>query len=648
MCDVCVPPVDDGRDLVALDQQVSRVVIPVSENGSTASVAGTRYREPAGEWPREDVRGSRLREPEPPVHTDESADLLERERVVEFAQACPRTLEERPVLFDLGGRNVPLDELVEPPADAVRDQRAGGEHGRHGEIRPFADESDHLWLDDLAGPDVRTAELADRPRRLPVHPEDVRIGDGTLPWNGAVLDSGVERGVDDGRHGVGNVAHATRFVPGHPITTPFDLLSWLERVGFRLATAVTTRVIRGEPAISTSGREHLMVDVVTLSLFVSAVLASLFMAWTIGAGSAGSTPFAPAVGANAISVMRAGFVVGLCIFLGAVLQGTNVSEAVGRELVAGVELSTTAAAMALVIAASLVTVGIFTGYPIATAFTVTGAVIGVGLAMGGDPNWPKYLEIAALWTLTPVVGSAVAYVIARWIRDGSAGEVTAVSLLGALVGLVLANIEFAVLGSDGGATVAGAVASVTPGPSAVTWLLTSAAFAVCGGLLVARQLSLDVVRGERRFALAMGAVVAFSAGGSQVGLAVGPLVPLLEGIVPLLAVLVGGGLGLLVGAWTGAPRLIKAVSQDYASLGPRRALAALIPSFAIAQVAILFGIPVSFNQIVVSAVAGSGAAAGVGAGISRRKIGYTFGAWAASFVGALAVGYGGFVAVTGL
>jgi PiT family inorganic phosphate transporter len=39
--------------------------------------------------------------------------------------------------------------------------------------------------------------------------------------------------------------------------------------------------------------------------------ASLFMAWAIGAGSSGSTPFAPAVGANAISIMRAGFIVGI-------------------------------------------------------------------------------------------------------------------------------------------------------------------------------------------------------------------------------------------------------------------------------------------------------------------------------------------------
>ncbi len=382
-----------------------------------------------------------------------------------------------------------------------------------------------------------------------------------------------------------------------------------------------------------------MVDVVTVGLFVSAVGASMFMAWTIGAGSAGSTPFAPAVGANAISVMRAGLLVGVLIFFGALLQGANVSEAVGRELIDGLTLSTSAAALALIIAASLVTVGIFTGYPIATAFTVTGAVIGVGLAMGGEPNWPKYTEIAAMWTLTPVVGGTLAYVIARQLQSDSYREDVLIALLGGAVGLLLANIEFALLGPDDeAATIAQSVASITPGFALGAWLLTSAVFALAGGTIVFGRMQTNPVRTEQQFALVMGAIVAFSAGGSQVGLAVGPLLPLLEDIVPLLVILFGGGIGLLIGAWTGAPRMIKAVSQDYASLGPRRALAALIPSFAIAQVAILFGVPVSFNQIIVSAVTGSGAAAQVGEGVSTKKVGYTFLAWGASFVGALAIG----------
>ena len=98
----------------------------------------------------------------------------------------------------------------------------------------------------------------------------------------------------------------------------------------------------------------------TLGLLVVAGAASLFMAWAIGAGSSGSTPFAPAVGANAISVMRAGFYVGILGLLGAVMQGANVTEAVGEELIGGVALSPTAAIVALATAAVLVAIGVFT------------------------------------------------------------------------------------------------------------------------------------------------------------------------------------------------------------------------------------------------------------------------------------------------
>jgi PiT family inorganic phosphate transporter len=89
--------------------------------------------------------------------------------------------------------------------------------------------------------------------------------------------------------------------------------------------------------------------------------------------------------------------------------------------------------------------------------------------------------------------------------------------------------------------------------------------------------------------------------------------------------------------------MIKALSQDYSSLGPRRSIAALIPSFAIAQAAVFFGIPVSFNEIIVSAIVGSGYAAGTSA-VSREKMGKTVLAWVGSLVLALSVSYGVFAA----
>jgi PiT family inorganic phosphate transporter len=86
--------------------------------------------------------------------------------------------------------------------------------------------------------------------------------------------------------------------------------------------------------------------------------------------------------------------------------------------------------------------------------------------------------------------------------------------------------------------------------------------------------------------------------------------------------------------------MIKSLSQDYSSLGPRRSISALVPSFLIAQTAVLLGVPVSFNEIVVSAIIGSGAAVGGGDAIDSNKILKTVGAWAGSLVLALALGYG--------
>jgi PiT family inorganic phosphate transporter len=385
--------------------------------------------------------------------------------------------------------------------------------------------------------------------------------------------------------------------------------------------------------------------VVTVATLGVAAAASLFMAWSIGAGSSGSTPFAPAVGANAISVMRAGLIVGVLGLLGAILQGANVTEAVGTELIGGVTLTAGAAIVALLTAAVLVAIGVFAGYPIATAFTVTGAVVGVGLAMGGDPAWPKYTEILTLWVLTPFVGGGVAYVVARGLTGDALPERPLTAALAGLVGALVANVGFALLGPEGEQASLSEALGPGLGVGEIGDGLVTAAVAAVVAVAVYADLGRDREGAQRRFLLAMGGLVAFSAGGSQVGLAIGPLVPIFSDVgVPLWALLVGGGAGLLVGSWTGAPRMIKALAQDYASMGPRRSISALIPSFAIAQTAVAFGIPVSFNEIIVSAIVGAGYAAG-DAGVSRSKMGYTVFAWIASLVGALTLGFSVYTAV---
>ncbi|SFR33126.1 MULTISPECIES: inorganic phosphate transporter [Halorubrum] len=383
-------------------------------------------------------------------------------------------------------------------------------------------------------------------------------------------------------------------------------------------------------------------DPALIALFVGAALASLFMAWVIGAGSSGATPFAPAVGANAIGTMRAALLVGVFGFAGAIAQGGKVSEAVGSGLVGGIGLPVAGVILVLVLGAGLMAVGITTGIPIATAFTVTGAVIGVGLALGGTPVWAKYQQIGAVWLLTPFVGGGIAFGIASVLPRPGVPERYSVPPLAGLVGAVLVNVRFSFLG-DGPES--GMLRGVAQHALGVDGLAPAVAITGLAALAVATVVRWDVSRDEegglRHVLLALGSLVAFSAGGSQVGLAVGPLLPLLDevGMISTTAVLVGGGFGMLVGSWTGAPRMIKSLAQDYSSLGPRRSISALVPSFLIAQLAVLLGVPVSFNEIVVSAIIGSGAAVGGRDAVDAEKILTTVGAWAGSFVISFALAY---------
>jgi len=383
-------------------------------------------------------------------------------------------------------------------------------------------------------------------------------------------------------------------------------------------------------------------DVTVIGLFVVAALASMFMAWVVGAGSSGATPFAPAVGANAISTMRAAFIVGIFGFIGAVTQGANVSEAIGSGLVEGVSLPATGVILVLVLGAGLMAIGIYTGYPIATAFTVTGAVIGVGLALGGAPAWAKYQEIGLVWVGTPFVGGGIAFAIARVLPREDVPERFSVPALAGLVGAVVANLDFPMLGPGGAhGSLVGAVARAVRIDAFVATVGTSLLIGAGIAVLVHVDVARDQEGGLRRVLLALGSLVAFSAGGSQVGLAVGPLLPLADQIdmVSTFTVLVGGGLGMLVGSWTGAPRMIKSLSQDYSSLGPRRSIATLVPSFLIAQTAVLLGVPVSFNEVIVSGIIGSGVAVGGLDVVDSRKLLLTAGAWAGSLLLALVLGF---------
>ena len=390
-----------------------------------------------------------------------------------------------------------------------------------------------------------------------------------------------------------------------------------------------------------------MVAVGSWALVVLATLVSLGTAWALGANS-NSPPFAPAIGANAISTMRAAFLIGILAAAGALTQGGSISETVGAGLINGVEISSLAATAGLLTATAFMAFGVYSGYPVPAAFATTGAMVGVGLSLGGDPALATYRRIATFWVLVPPVSGGLAYLTATILRRDDIPETVGVPLLAAVVGAIVANVELSIIPSGPDATqnsLAGLgsdvvglspVAGVDPTVAVVT-----VALGVLSFQFIRRRTQQSVDKGIRTFLVVLGSVVAFSSGGSQVGLATGPLENLysaelgLPGIV-LLAI---GAVGILGGAWMGAPRLLQATSREYASLGIRRSIAALVPGFIIAQLAIALGIPISFNNIIISGVIGGGLAGG-SAGVSRRKIGVTLAFWVITLVSSIAVGFG--------
>jgi phosphate/sulfate permease len=390
-----------------------------------------------------------------------------------------------------------------------------------------------------------------------------------------------------------------------------------------------------------------MSDLLFWGLVAVATATSLATAWTLGANS-NSPPFAPAIGANAISTMRAAFLIGLLAAAGALTQGGAISETVGAGLVDGVAITSLAATAGLLTATGFMAFGIYTGYPVPAAFATTGAMIGVGLSLGGDPAIDTYRQIAVFWALVPPVSGGLAYLTATVLRRDDIPETVGVPLLAGVVGGIVANVELSIVpaapGRDQGSLAAWVARTVgdsdVAGVSPVAVFVTLA-FAAASSLFIRRRTQVSADRGIKTFLVVLGSVVAFSSGGSQVGLATGPLENLYtaELGLPGIVLLALGAAGILGGAWMGAPRLLQATAREYAQLGVRRSIAALVPGFIIAQTAIALGIPISFNNIIISGVIGGGLAGG-SAGVSRRKIGVTVAFWLIALAGSVGIGFG--------
>lgn len=303
---------------------------------------------------------------------------------------------------------------------------------------------------------------------------------------------------------------------------------------------------------------------------------------------------------------------------------------------------------------------------------VTALAFAGGLFMAwaiGATNAPAFGPVNAA-RAAPVYRSSLLVGVASFVGAVTQGEAVATTIgsdlivgatilpiVSAIVLLTAATLIFISTIADipmpsafllvGGTIGAGlAAGGAVDGPTATRILGVWLAIPVVGMAIgyatarLTRRLVDESDRDDRRIRallVALGIYTAFTAGANQAGLPVGPLMNVTD--LPLIALLVFAGAGMMVGAWTGSPRLIQAISQEYAAVGPRRAVGALVAASSIAQVATLMGVPISFGQTVIFSIVGSGLVAG-SEGIGRRKMAVTVGAWTGALAVSTATAYG--------
>ena len=299
-------------------------------------------------------------------------------------------------------------------------------------------------------------------------------------------------------------------------------------------------------------------------LLVVGVLVAMFVAYNIGGATTGPA-FGPAVGADAISKTVAAALMGLFFFIGAWTVGRNVVTKLGTELVLDPGVFTLESSIAVLFFIGIaLLVGNLFGVPASTSMTAVGAIAGLGLA-GGVLDLAVMGEIAIWWVVSPIIGFWVSLVIGRYFY----------ARLNRMVAIERSTGPLLELDRSG----------VVPVPRLHQ---TTNRRELVGTVTV----------------VAIGCLMAFSSGTSNIANAVAPLVG--SGELAMNPAIILGGVAVAVGAFTIARRTLETMGSDITELPLTAAIVVASVSSALVIFLSALGIPASFVVIATMSIIGLG------------------------------------------
>ena len=135
--------------------------------------------------------------------------------------------------------------------------------------------------------------------------------------------------------------------------------------------------------------------------------AGAYVGWNIGANDTANC-IGTTVGCGLISFRKAAILVAVFAIIGSMLQGQHVMKTISKGLVS-TELDYLAVCVALICSGFFVTLATFYRIPTSTSQAMVGGVVGIGLAVGAEVNFSKFILIAESWIICPVLVMILSY-----------------------------------------------------------------------------------------------------------------------------------------------------------------------------------------------------------------------------------------------
>jgi len=273
------------------------------------------------------------------------------------------------------------------------------------------------------------------------------------------------------------------------------------------------------------------------------ILMGVLVGWSIGANDAANS-LGTAVGSKVLTLKQAIVLIAIFGFLGAFLQGSHVSNTIGRGIVRMDQLDkTVGACLALVAsfsACAWVVLATYWKMPISTSHSIVGAVAGAGLAISAPIKVKILTDIFLCWIFTPLGAALMGYLFYIVFRKVIPLIVPVKFLRPVLTALIIIS----------------------------------------------------------------GCYVSYTWGANDVANATGVIIG--AGILnPTISVIIGGA-AIVLGIVTWGYKVIETVGSEITNLLPIMALSAQLASAINVHVYTIFGIPVSTSHSIVGAIFGVG------------------------------------------